>query len=424
MALYRDLSQPRLLYTFQTASSLALASLRAHKLRTFLTLLGVIIGVGSVVLVGAAIEGLGNYAEETTSKAFGSDSFQIGQLIQVGQLSRRERAERLKYNRRIRPEDYVYLKQTTGDRILYSPYRQRVEDVRFKDRTLEGVILIGAAAQLAQIREVNLTDGRFFTEQEEAGKAAVAVIGEELRATFFDGMSPIGQSIKIAGYDFRVIGVQEKIGSVGPQSQDTVAYIPAPMFTRIYGNERSMILFARARPDSGYSLEEALDLARVALRSRFKTRPGMPDNFDTLTPDSVREFIGRIIGIIGAAVVPITAISLVVGGIVIMNIMLVSVTERTREIGVRKSLGAKQSDLMLQFLFESVMLSVLGGAIGLTGGAAVARVISIVAGVSLEVTLPYIVLAVVVSGGVGILSGWYPARRAARMDPIQALRAD
>jgi len=424
MALYRDPGANRLVYTFVTASQLAYASLRAHKLRTFLTLLGVIIGVGSVVLVGAAVEGLGNYAEETTSKAFGSDSFQIGQLIQVGQLSRRERAERLKYNRRIRPDDFIYLKQTTGDRILYSPYRQRPEDVKFKDQTLEGVILIGAAAQLAEIREVNLTDGRFYSEQEEANKAAVAVIGEELRATFFEGMSPIGQIIKIAGYDFQVIGVQEKIGSVGPQSQDLVAYIPSPMFTRIYGNERSMVLFARARPESGLNLEEALDLTRVALRSRFKTRPGMPDNFDTLTPDSVREFIGRIIGVIGAAVVPITAISLVVGGIVIMNIMLVSVTERTREIGVRKSLGARQSDLMLQFLFESVMLAVLGGGIGLAGGAAVARVISVAAGISLEVTLPYVVLALAVSSGVGVLSGWYPAKRAARMDPIQALRAD
>lgn len=424
MALYRDASSRRLLYTFSTASGLAFASLRAHKLRTFLTLLGVIIGVGSVVLVGAAIEGLGNYAEETTSKAFGSDSYQVGQLLQVGRMSRRERLEKLKYNRRIRPDDYIYLKQTTGDRILYSPYRQRPEDIRFGDQTIEGAILIGTAAQLAEIREINLTDGRFFTEQEEAGRAAVAVIGEEVRAQFFEGQSPIGQTIKIAGFDFLVIGVQEKIGGVGGQSQDTVAYIPAPMFTRLYGNERTMVLFARARPGSGLSLEESLDTTRVALRSRFKTRPGAPDNFDSITPDSVREFIGQILGIIGAAVVPITMISLVVGGIVIMNIMLVSVTERTREIGVRKSLGARQSDLKLQFLFESVMLSVLGGLIGLGGAALVAKVISVAAGVNLEVTLPYILLSFVVSGGVGVLSGWYPASRAARMDPIEALRAD
>jgi putative ABC transport system permease protein len=185
-----------------------------------------------------------------------------------------------------------------------------------------------------------------------------------------------------------------------------------------------MVLFARARPETGLALDEALELSRVALRSRFKARPGLPDNFDTITPDTVREFIGRILALIGAVVVPITAISLVVGGIVIMNIMLVSVTERTREIGVRKSLGARKSDLMLQFLLESLMMSAIGGAIGLAGGALLARIGSAIAGVDLRVTLPYVFLSLFVSTVVGVLSGWYPASRAARMDPVEALRAD
>ncbi len=162
----------------------------------------------------------------------------------------------------------------------------------------------------------------------------------------------------------------------------------------------------------------------MALRNRYKARPGMPDNFDTLTPDSIREFIGRILGIITAAVVPVTAISLVVGGVVIMNIMLVSVTERTREIGIRKSLGARQRDLLLQFLLEAVFLAATGGVIGLLGGAAIARIGSLIAGVDLRVTLPYILLALFVSTTVGILSGLYPAHKAARMDPVEALRAE
>ncbi len=185
-----------------------------------------------------------------------------------------------------------------------------------------------------------------------------------------------------------------------------------------------MVLFARPRPGSNLGPEEAADVARVALRTKFKTRPGANDNFDTVTPDSIKEFIGRILGIIGAAVVPITCISLVVGGIVIMNIMLVSVTERTREIGVRKSLGARQSDLLMQFLFEAVLLSFIGGVIGLGIGAGLAQIASLISGVKLAVTLPYVVLSLVVSSTVGIVSGWYPARRAARLDPIQALRAD
>ncbi len=414
----------KLLYTVQTAASLAFSSLRAHKLRSFLTLLGVIIGVGSVVLVGAAIEGLGNYAEQTTSKVLGSESFQIGQLLQRGRLSRRERIEKLRYNKPVREEDYHYLRLMTGDRILYSPYRFRVEDLRRDNRTLEATSIIGVSSELAEIRDFSLSEGRFFTAHEERMKAPVAVIGEDVRQFFFSDASPLGQRLRIAGMDFQVIGVQEKIGNAGGQSQDNVAYIPATVFTRLYGPDRNMIVFARARPESGLTLEEALDVARVALRNRYKARPGMPDNFDTLTPDAIREFIERIMGIIAAAVVPVTAISLVVGGVVIMNIMLVSVTERTREIGIRKSLGARQSDLLLQFLLEAVFLAATGGLIGLLGAAAIAQVATLIAGVEVRVTLPYVLLALFVSTVTGILSGLYPARKAARLDPVEALRAE
>jgi putative ABC transport system permease protein len=414
----------RFWYTLTTASSLAVASLRAHKLRSFLTLLGVIIGVSSVVIVGAAIEGLGNYAEETTSKVFGSDSYQVGQLLQRGRLSRRERIERLKYNHPVRLEDFNYLREITGESVMYSPYRFRAEDLRLGSQLLEATTIIGVSAHMAEIRDVNLTDGRFFTEQEEHNKVQVAIIGDEVREKLFPGASPLGKSIKIAGFDFQVVGVQEKIGNAGGQSQDNSAFIPATVFYRMYGPDRSMVLFARARPESGLNLEQALDVTRIALRNRFKARPGKPDNFDTVTPDSIREFIGQILSLIGAVVIPITCISLVVGGIVIMNIMLVSVTERTREIGVRKSLGARRSDLMLQFLLEALFLSAIGGLIGLAIGAAVAKAASLAGGVRLTVTAPYVALALFVSSTVGILSGWYPASRAARMDPVEALRAE
>ncbi|MGC4051620.1 MAG: ABC transporter permease, partial [Paludibaculum sp.] len=306
----------RFTYTVTTAAALAVASLRAHKLRSFLTLLGVIIGVSSVVIVGAAIEGLGTYAEETTSKVFGSDGYQIGQLLQVGRLSRRERIEKLKYNHQIRPDDYAYLRQTTGSQILYSPYRLRAEDIHFESRLLESTSIIGVSANLAEIREVDLTDGRFFTEQEEHNEVPVAVIGEDVRTEFFPRPLTPRQDHPHQWLRIRLgIGVQEKIGSAGGQSQDNVALIPSTVFNRLYGPEKTMLLFARARPETGLTLEQALDLSRVALRTRFKARPGKPDNFDTITPDSIREFIGRIMGLIGAVVVPITCISLVVGGI-------------------------------------------------------------------------------------------------------------
>jgi putative ABC transport system permease protein len=405
-------------YKLYTAFSLALSSILAHKLRSFLTLLGVIIGVSSVVLVGAAIEGLGNYANQTTSKAFGSESFLIAQIANVGKMTRKERAEKLRTNKEIRPEDLAYLRAVTGDQMLYSPYRQRIEDVKFNEILFEGASVIGASAVLPEIREVITTEGRFFTEQEEQNRQFVCVIGTDLQEKFFAGASPIGKYITLRGYAFLVVGLQEKLGSAQGRSQDASVYIPDSTFTRIIGPSRSLSIFARPRPETGLSLEQGLDVTRAALRVRFKTRPGAVDNFDFLTPDSIRAFIDQILGLIGAVIVPVTMISLVVGGIVIMNIMLVSVTERTREIGIRKSLGARQSDILLQFLVEAVFLSVLGGLIGLSRG------LSIAFEVDLEVTPFYVFLSVFVSSVVGVVSGWYPARRAARLDPIVALRAE
>jgi putative ABC transport system permease protein len=231
----------RLLYSLTTAAGLAFSSIRAHKLRSFLTLLGVIIGVCSVVIVGAAIDGLGNYAEQTTAKTLGSNSYQIGQLLQLGRISRRERFDKLKYNKRIRAEDYAYLKQATGDRILYSPYRTKAEDIKHGEQIIEDAQVIGVSAAMAEIREVDLTEGRFFSEQEERSRVQVAIIGEEVRTEFFPDTSPLGREIKIAGYDFTVIGVQEKIGSGGGggQSQDLVVFIPATVYNRLFGPSRA-----------------------------------------------------------------------------------------------------------------------------------------------------------------------------------------
>ena len=201
-------------------------------------------------------------------------------------------------------------------------------------------------------------------------------------------------------------------------------YIPSPVFQSLFGGSQNLAIFGRASPAAGLTMNGALDNTRGALRSHFHTRPGKPDNFDNLTPDSVRSFTDSILSVIAAVVVPITSISLLVGGIVIMNIMLVSVTERTREIGVRKSLGARKSDIMLQFLTESLMLSLAGGGIGVATGALLAVIISAVAGATLSITAPYVIVSIFVSSMVGILSGWYPARRAANLDPVEALRAE
>ena len=405
-----------------SASWLAIDSIRAHKLRTFLTLLGVIVGVASVILVGAAIEGLGTYATDSTSKVFGSNTFLIAQVANA--TSRSEFFAKLKQNRPIRTDDLKYLKAVTGDSILYSAYNQRSEDIRREMLRSEAATIFGVASVLPEMRDITLSDGRFFTDQEERSAQPVSVIGYEVANTLFPNTYPIGRSVKIKGLEFTVIGVMEKLGTAFGRNQDNVAYIPFPVFVKLYGSVQSIAFFGRSRPETNLSVASALDVTRVALRTRFHAQPGHSDRFDSLTPEAMQSFISQLLGMISAVVVPVTLISLVVGGIVIMNIMLVSVTERTHEIGVRKSLGARQVDIRRQFLIEAVILAGMGGTLGVALGASLTMLLSKLADLTLTITPQYVALGLAVSGIVGVISGWYPAVRASRLDPVEALRAE
>ncbi len=415
----------KLIYEFRSAASLAWDSIRSHKLRSFLTLLGVIIGVASVILVGSAIDGMGTYAEESTAKAFGSESFLIAQVASVGNMTRKQFFEKLKYNRQIKLEDDRFLQAANGATTLYSPYRQSQSDTRRDNLTSEETSVLGVSADMVDIRDIGVVEGRFFTDTEERNAAFVAVIGDDLKTTLFpDGGSPLGRTFKIQNLDFMVVGVQERLGSSFGRSQDNSTYIPISAFNRLFGPGASISIFGRPRKTSGMNMQQALDVTRIALRDKYHQRPGETDRFDFLTPDAIRGFIDSLLALVAAVVVPVTMISLVVGGIVIMNIMLVSVTERTREIGIRKSLGAKRADIMWQILIESVIMASAGGAIGVGIGAALTTVLTAVFGVTLRVTPFYVFLSVFVSGAVGVASGWYPASKASKLDPIVALRSE
>jgi putative ABC transport system permease protein len=414
-------------FSYQLSSALKLAwdSIRAHKLRSFLTLLGVIIGVASVILVGSAIDGLGLYAEESTAKAFGSESYLVAQVAGTGGLTRKEYMQKLQFNRPITLDEVRYLQSTNGATTMYSPYRNNTADTKREGTILEETSIIGVSADMADIRDINVVDGRFFTQTEENVGSNVAVIGDDVKTTLFPGNdSPLGLQFKIQNIDFTVVGIVEKLGSAFGRSQDNSAYIPVTVFNRLFGPGTSLSVFARPRKGSGLTMQQSLDLTRVALRNRFHERPAQEDRFDFITPDAIRGFIDNLLAIVTVIVLPVTLISLVVGGIVIMNIMLVSVTERTREIGIRKALGARRADIMMQILIEAVIMAFAGGAIGVALGAIVTVGLTAAFGVTLRVTLFYVILSVAVSAGVGIVSGWYPALKASRLDPIVALRAE
>jgi putative ABC transport system permease protein len=413
-------------FSYELTSALALAwdSIRSHKLRSFLTLLGVIIGVASVILVGSAIDGMGLYAEESTAKAFGSESYLIAQVAGAG-MTRKEYQTKLQFNRPITLEHDRYLQSVNGETTMYSPYRQNQSDTKREGIVLEETAILGVSADMANIRDIVVVDGRFFTPPEEMGGSNVAVIGDELKTTLFPGnASPLGLSFKIQGIDFIVVGVVEHLGSSFGRSQDNAVYIPITAYNRMFGPGQSISIFARPRKESGLTMNQSLDLTRVAMRNRFHQKPGENDRFDFITPDAIRGFIDSLLAVVAAVVVPVTLISLVVGGIVIMNIMLVSVTERTREIGIRKALGARRFDIMLQILIEAVIMSFAGGSIGVIIGAVATFGLTQAFGVTLRVTPFYVLLSVAVSATVGIVSGWYPALKASKLDPIVALRAE
>lgn len=410
----------RTVHNVRTAGALAWEAIRAHKLRSFLTLLGVIIGAASLVTVGAAIRGLGIYAEQNTAKVFGSDTFMVAQVATASTVQ--EYWAKMRRNKHIRYADYRYLEATTGEHVLYSPSWARPAELSRNGEVFDNALIMGVSATLPEIRDLPVKEGRFFTPEEERRASFVSVIAADVAGALFAGGSPLGQTLRIRGYEFRVVGVLDKVGAVFGMTQDNLVYIPGTAYTRLYGTRQSLQVYGK--PRAGLELEEALDMARVALRTRFRTPLGQPDNFDVATPEGVRAWVDSVLGMISAVVVPVTCISLVVGGIVIMNIMLVTVTERTHEIGIRKSLGARSGDIQLQFLLEAILLAGLGGLAGVALGAALVELLESVFQITLEVTANYALLAVGTACAVGILSGWYPARRAARLDPVAAIRAE
>ncbi|MEO8572541.1 MAG: ABC transporter permease [Pyrinomonadaceae bacterium] len=410
----------RQIYSFYfDAFWIAIKSILEHKLRAFLTLIGIIIGVAAVVVVGASISGLKTYVVETASKVLGSNHFMMNRMASMGRMADEEFELRNRRNKDIKWEEYEYVRDNCQLCAEVGAQVNSGTDLNQNGLEMPSTRVIGATANMADIEDKTLSDGRFMTDEESSRITYVAVIGDDVKEKFFPNKSAVGEQIKVRGIPLRIIGVEAKRGSFFGNSQDRNIYIPIILHGQIFTRTGGIELHGKTIKSE--DLKPAIDEARQLLRNRRQLIGSEEDTFGVVNVDEFNSQMDQITGAIAAVVVPITLIILLVGGIVVMNIMLVSVTERTFEVGLRKALGATRKQILLQFLIESSALCVVGGFLGLVVSLFVTQIVGYLLGITMTITLGYVVMSVAVSSIIGIIAGLYPAWKAARLDPIVAL---
>jgi putative ABC transport system permease protein len=404
---------------------LALAAIWAHKLRSALTLLGMIIGVMAVVVVYSLIQGFNTYVDEKIA-GIGAKSFTIQRFNPLEDFKDTDTiAAAQRRNKDLTLEDYDYLKErATLIGKLGARARGTPSLIKRGDQVLEDVFVSGATASIADIENRDIADGRFIIDPENDAAQRVAYLGADVATKLFPLGSPVGQELTISGLPYRVIGVETARGTVFGIPQDNFILVPLKTYANNFGGlfrQRSLYFVATSKTDDQFN--DAVDESRFLMRVRRKLAANEKDNFGIITPDAITGLRDRLFGTIFFVAMAVPSIALIVGAIVIMNIMLVSVTERTKEIGIRKSLGARQMDILKQFLVEAVTLSAMGGAVGVTIAWIIGRVLTAVFFPTF-LSIGAVIIAVGISMGVGVMAGVFPAWKAARLDPIEALRAD
>ncbi|MCL4402028.1 MAG: ABC transporter permease [Acidobacteria bacterium] len=398
----------------------AAASLRSSKLRSFLTLLGIILATTTLIAVMSVINGMDVYVAQNVSD-MGADGFTVMRIF-LTQYDPKKYLDMMRRNPLLTREEFAFLKSRTTLVKDWGTEAYRNVTVSVGKEQLEQVTLEGVTPNYGVIANVQPAEGRFLSDIEDRRRMMAAFIGNDLKEKLFGGANPIGKSVEVQGRRYEVIGVAKAKGSVFGQSQDAFVFIPAETYFKVYGARGGMVYRATAIDHA--HLYQAQEETRMLLRAYRHLHPKDDDTFAMLTSDSLLQFWSQLTGAIAATAVGVVSVFMVVGGVVIMNIMLAVVTERTREIGIRKSVGARRKDILNQFLVESSMLAGAGGFIGVMIAWLVAVLVRNLTPVPMALPVSAVLVGVLLSAAVGLFFGIYPAQRAAKLDPIEALRAE
>jgi len=396
---------------------MALGTLRAHKLHSFLTLLGIILSVSTLIVVISLISGVNKYIANRVAN-MGSNVFLVMRFPIITETE--EYVKALRRNKIVTWDDYEALRDNLKLPLRIAAQVDTSGRVRAGRQSIEDTSIRGVTADMGQIDIEQPADGRYITEADDEHRASVTMIGSDLATKLFAGVDPVGQEVFIDGRPYEVVGVAKPIGTVLGESQDNFAYIPFHTFVKTYGARDGITINVQAR--GAEWMERTQDEARALMRARRHLLPNEKDSFGILDSAALMDLWKQLTGVIATAMVGIVSVFLVIGGVVIMNVMLASVTERTREIGIRKAVGARRKDILLQFLMESAVTAAVGGVIGVIIAYAIAGLVDAATSVPMSVPIVAVIIAELISAAVGVFFGVYPAQKAARLEPIESLR--